>query len=199
MEEPSSLKPLEGRFLRDEPRRTPIMTYSSDPCHWLCDCLKLPKLGHNYILCYFRNEAVMLGPHWLGVIVITTIIIGGTICLNISSPWGKSDPFYHISIVLGIFCFGTLWLMALSDPGIVTNDAEDKTRARMCAVCDLMVPNTSYHCRDCAVCIEEWDHHCVWMGKCVGKKNIVYFKLFNFSWLIFLLFLAVHSILSLLL
>jgi predicted amidophosphoribosyltransferase len=28
------------------------------------------------------------------------------------------------------------------------------------------------HCDICKVCVIKYDHHCVWVGKCVGKKNI---------------------------
>ena len=31
------------------------------------------------------------------------------------------------------------------------------------------------HCKMCNVCIEKLDHHCVWVGKCVGKNNIISF------------------------
>jgi hypothetical protein len=29
-----------------------------------------------------------------------------------------------------------------------------------------------YHCDDCLVCIEDYDHHCVFFSKCIGGGNI---------------------------
>lgn len=43
--------------------------------------------------------------------------------------------------------------------------------------CQTFIPRGAYHCDDCGLCIEELDHHCVWVGKCVGRYNL---KLFYF-------------------
>ena len=32
-----------------------------------------------------------------------------------------------------------------------------------------------YHCEDCEVCIEQYDHHCVFFSKCIGGGNIIPF------------------------
>lgn len=31
------------------------------------------------------------------------------------------------------------------------------------------------HCFDCGVCIEDYDHHCVFFSKCIGGGNIIPF------------------------
>ncbi len=28
------------------------------------------------------------------------------------------------------------------------------------------------------MCIDGLDHHCIWIGKCIGRKNIALFKVF---------------------
>lgn len=33
----------------------------------------------------------------------------------------------------------------------------------------------AYHCEDCDVCIEDYDHHCVFFSKCIGGGNLMYF------------------------
>ena len=46
--------------------------------------------------------------------------------------------------------------------------------------------SNAYHCEDCEVCIEDYDHHCVFFSKCIGGGNINFFwgsmggVLFNF-------------------
>ena len=47
-----------------------------------------------------------------------------------------------------------------------------------CDTCGLVRPPRAFHCRHCNVCIEGHDHHCPWVGTCIGKRNHGYFALF---------------------
>ena len=43
-----------------------------------------------------------------------------------------------------------------------------------CEICDLHIDSkfNSRHCYDCNVCIRNHDHHCPWMGQCIGEGNM---------------------------
>jgi hypothetical protein len=41
-----------------------------------------------------------------------------------------------------------------------------------------MRPAEARHCRACNACILELDHHCPWIGKCVGKYTLTAFWVF---------------------
>lgn len=49
---------------------------------------------------------------------------------------------------------------------------------RRCATCDVLQPSGCSHCDFCQVCVEGFDHHCPWMGKCIGRDNLCAFYSF---------------------
>ena len=56
----------------------------------------------------------------------------------------------------------------------------DENRLSYCLTCNLLRPPRSFHCRICGFCVELHDHHCPWIGTCIGYRNLRYFLGFTF-------------------
>lgn len=60
------------------------------------------------------------------------------------------------------------------------------TRNNECITCKFEKPARSKHCAVTNVCVEKFDHYCVWINNVVGRRNYKYF----------LTFIALHIVIT---
>jgi len=82
----------------------------------------------------------------------------------------------------------TMWApTTANEPGKRCNNKDAERRRRLfqpgettwCHECQQDRPERAHHCSVCQVCVLRMDHHCPWIGNCVGWHNHKHFILMN--------------------
>ena len=106
-----------------------------------------------------------------------------------------------------LFIFNVSYLLlALANPGLIDRNLKKHSKELLmelinsnsrayCARCKVVKndPNT-VHCTSCDICVEKYDHHCAWSGKCIGGGNQLLFYAFNGSIFVLLVYLISASL-----
>ena len=140
-------------------------------------------------LCSNKNMILFIVLHLVIILLVFFILL----------PYFNSNIFSSIYIIVSAFVFILYISLSFSNPGKMINneyndlldivekgnDAED-----FCPYCLVKNNFRSKHCLICQNCIDEFDHHCFWVGNCIGKNN---YKLF-FIFLIYILLNTLYNI-----
>lgn len=135
---------------------------------------------------YFLRKALLDGP-----ITFTLTLLLTLVCSLALARTGLADP--------GIIKIGNPNAQCTIATTSTSNTAKSKTPSnqkqqknlkdcKWCDICNVIQPSHAVHCPECNLCIEQYDHHCPWMGTCVGKNNFRAFVVFNCTWITYLIF-----------
>ncbi len=123
--------------------------------------------------------------------------------LILTSFWKYLNIYVKIiSIIIYSFFELCYILTTFKNPGIIPvqyyleNYEVDKMKVvnyRVCRNCNIVMDLDKgvEHCSTCNICIIGNDHHCPWTTKCVGKNNILIFKIFLVSLSLYMTFLFI--------
>ena len=95
-----------------------------------------------------------------------------------------------IFILVYLYYTITYILLMILNPGIPSDKSgidlhQLKRKYYQCTLCNSIIFKDNefitYHCHYCNICVEKFDHHCNFVGKCIGKNNATIFRLWLFS------------------
>ena len=161
------------------------------------------KIGHTLCLLSDKmgNPLIMIGPHWPMYVCFC-----GLLSLGFFSFFYKFYTTLNLFLkIFGIISFSIYFLSYtgtfLLNPGYPERNEDSlkgipRIKYKFCIECNIWerIDRNIFHCFECGVCVEGYDHHCPWTGKCIGRKTINYFYTFITSVFVFFLFFIIALI-----
>ena len=143
-----------------------------------CFGISFCKMGSIYS-CNFdinnqNSPKICIGPQWY-LAIFSNVLITGLVVSMYYFLVEANCPIYQkiIYFIISFMVYYNFDKCALVNPGIIQNQKYDNDNIGYCSICQVYYnPNKNVeHCSMCDICIENIDHHCIWVGKCVGKNN----------------------------
>ena len=165
-----------------------------------CSKERPKKFGNLFSFLFIRNQPLLaIGKEKLSLVIIYQFFLHLSFIL------------IHINIIQSVFPYMRYMLYSfylinflshlhlfLFNPGIPNAEffskkylksikKEDKKYFQFCEICNIIVncSDDVRHCNLCNICVKNWDHHCYWTGKCIGKNNYYSFQIFTFTVLLY--------------
>ena len=115
---------------------------------------------------YLEKEAIE-SQLYFAIILVSLIVANYFICSFTSAETTNVNKYFDLTSTDQIV-----------NKGISIINIDPLKYPSKCEFCNKIKFERSSHCRTCKICVLRRDHHCIWIGNCVGLHNNQYF--FNF-------------------
>ena len=164
-------------------KKTPVMLAKNKPeileifrKKGVCEKLFFKPDISQKTLCSNKNMIFFISLHLIIFSLVFFIIV----------PDFNNTIFSIIYLSVSCIVFVLYFLLSFSNPGKMTSPYKDllsivekgEEAENYCPYCLVKKTYRSLHCLICQICVDEFDHHCFWVGNCIGKKNYTLFFIF---------------------
>ena len=170
-------------------------------------CSRIKKMGNLRVFLFINNQPLrVLGNKTQSFIIIYHVLIHLTFLLFRYFVMNEVDigMKYSLSLlyIISVSCHIIIFLF---NPGIPSIERyskiflksqrylklteEEQKEYYICEECNILIKESEKveHCDDCKICVKKYDHHCYWTGKCITKRNIIFFYGFAFCTLFYII------------
>ena len=164
-------------------KKTPVMMGKNNPeiveifrKKGICEKLFFKPDISQKTLCSNKNMIFFIVLHLLIFSLVFFIIV----------PDFESLPFSISYLAISGIVFLLYFILSFSNPGKMVRQYKDllsiveigEDVENFCPYCLVKKTYRSLHCLICQKCVDDFDHHCFWVGNCIGKNNYTLFFIF---------------------
>ena len=176
--------------------------------------MKATRKGNMIMMCYNSSgePLIAIGPHWPFTICMMLFMNMFIFFYFHFLKNYLNDTVRKVGLGISFIQILSYILIFLLNPGIPQKDlwienyfknrnassSEDIDSYRICNICKIVRRNSdnTVHCEKCNICIKGLDHHCSWIGTCIGIRNYSLFFFFiltlNLSQILFIVVSIIH-------
>ena len=164
-------------------KKTPVMMAKNKPeileifrKKGICEKLFFKPDISQKTLCSNKNMIFFIVLHLLIISFVFFLLM----------PDFESTPFSISYLAISFLVFLLYFILSFSNPGKMIRQYKDlldivekgEEVENFCPYCLVKKTYRSLHCLICQKCVDDFDHHCFWVGNCIGKKNYTLFFIF---------------------